>query len=265
MGVSVELFLFLWAWMVQLDTSVHSSKLPDIYNRSFIEECVRAHNAARSSVRPPATDMLYMTWDEGLAITARAWSKRCEFEHNIYLKDAPRVHPNFSSVGENLWTGYPPSSFNAKRAIERWVNEKLDYIFKDNNCKVCGHYTQVVWASSYKVGCAVQVCPNGVKSYNDKAGAIFVCNYATAGNMNGAHPYKSGGAPCSRCEGNCVNKLCRSKERDMERRYNWTPDWDTPSSSSYVSIVTVRPIALILTFVVAFAVRYFYPDIFFYE
>uniref|UniRef100_A0A3Q2VHX7 GLI pathogenesis related 1 n=1 Tax=Haplochromis burtoni TaxID=8153 RepID=A0A3Q2VHX7_HAPBU len=154
----------LWACII-LDSGVRSISLPEISDLKFIEECVKEHNLARSSVSPPATDMLYMTWDEALAITAKAWAKRCIFDHNIYLKDASRVHPTFPSVGENIWTAHPPSQFNTSKAIKRWVDEVKDYSYQENSCnKVCGHYTQVVWASTYKVGCAVQLCPDGINS-----------------------------------------------------------------------------------------------------
>ncbi|XP_033987452.1 glioma pathogenesis-related protein 1-like isoform X1 [Trematomus bernacchii] len=126
--------------------------------------------------------MLFMTWDEGLAITAAAWARNCLFVHNVHLEDVRRVHPTFSSVGENLWAGSPASHFNVTTAIKSWVDEVHKYDFDQNRCSgVCGHYTQVVWASSYKVGCAVQLCPNGVErtSFASREGAIFVCNYAT--------------------------------------------------------------------------------------
>lgn len=50
--------------------------------------------------------------------------------------------------------------------------------------------------------------------------------------------------------------------------YNWTPDWDpavSVSDSNYVAILVVRPIALISTFVAAYAVHCYYPNVFFYE
>lgn len=88
--------------------------------------------------------LLIQTWDEALAITAKAWAKRCIFDHNIYLKDASRVHPTFPSVGENIWTAHPPSQFNTAKAIKRWVDEVKDYSYQENSCNtVCGHYTQV--------------------------------------------------------------------------------------------------------------------------
>ncbi|XP_061570647.1 GLIPR1-like protein 1 [Cololabis saira] len=265
MGSSVE--TSLWAW-IGLHLVLCSGSLPEITDKEFINECLREHNKARSSVMPSANNMLHMTWDEGLAITARAWARRCIFDHNIYLKDARRVHPTFSSVGENIWT-ISSQSFTPTRAIESWVNEKNHYNYQRNTCtKVCGHYTQVVWASSYKVGCAAHLCPDGIQHFISSEGLLFVCNYATAGNMNNEKPYESPGAPCSGCEGTCVDSLCRSDERDLERSYSWAPDWDwasATSGSTYVSILVSRPVALALTFIAAYATRYFYPDVFCYE
>ncbi|XP_073337023.1 GLIPR1-like protein 1 [Pagrus major] len=271
MGSAV--WMSLWAWII-LDSGVCSVSLPEITDGKFIDECVSEHNRARSSVSPAASDMLYMTWDAGLAITARAWARHCLFEHNTYLDDARRVHPTFSSVGENIWAGYPPSFFNVASAVKKWVDEKQEYDYNSNRCtKVCGHYTQVVWAGSYKVGCAAQLCPNGVKSTNfdTEEGVIFVCNYALAGNVIGRKPYLYG--PCSKCDGICEGNLCRNPKRDSQKSYNWTPDWDpakvnsdnAAEGSSYVAVLVVRPIALIATFIAAYAVRHFYPDVFCYE
>ncbi|XP_008314271.1 GLIPR1-like protein 1 [Cynoglossus semilaevis] len=255
-----------WTWTV-LDVAATSSvKLPQISDRAFIDECVTEHNKARTSVSPPASNMLYMTWDEGLAVTARAWAKHCTFEHNIYLDDARRMHPTFSSVGENIWTGHPPSEFVLKNAIKHWVDEKMFYNYSENSCSnMCGHYTQVVWDQTYKVGCAVELCPNGVRQFDHRPSVLFVCNYSPGGNLNGRRPYESRGAPCSECEDSCENKLCRNKERDTERRYTWRPDWDPSPETRYLDILVVRPVALICTFLAAYAAHYFYPNAFCYE
>lgn len=51
--------IFLWAWAIA--KSITSPVvLPEISDEAFIEECVREHNRARSSVVPAASDMLYM-------------------------------------------------------------------------------------------------------------------------------------------------------------------------------------------------------------
>ncbi|XP_017294216.1 GLIPR1-like protein 1 [Kryptolebias marmoratus] len=252
----------LWAWVSLLWGAETSEK-------QFIDECVREHNRARSAVSPEASDMLHMTWDEGLAITAGAWARHCDFQHNIYRKDVRRMHPTFPSVGENIWTGSPPSSFNITRAIKAWVDEKQHYDYGSNHCRhVCGHYTQVVWAKTYKVGCAVHVCPDGVKGFTPEEGAIFVCNYAPGGNVIGQQPYRRGSAACSGCGGVCKDRLCYDKERDSEKSYNWSPDWVPRTGhrdSDYWIILVVRSVGVILIFSAAYAVHYFYPDIFCYE
>ncbi|NXV30504.1 GLIP1 protein, partial [Rissa tridactyla] len=123
--------------------SYEALTLPDVGDPEFIEECVQTHNRLRSEVNPPASNMLYMSWDPDLAKTAKAWAKKCLFEHNTYLKDPGQAHPKFTPVGENLWTG-TVSIFTVQGAIATWYNEVSDYNYATNNCrKTCGHYTQV--------------------------------------------------------------------------------------------------------------------------
>lgn len=92
---------------------------------------------------------LSQTWDAALAITARAWARMCVFKHNIYLREVKKVHPNFNSVGENLWTGYPPQTFSVGNAMKSWVDKELKHYDYDRHyCtpgEMCGHYTQVNW------------------------------------------------------------------------------------------------------------------------
>ncbi|XP_028934398.1 glioma pathogenesis-related protein 1-like isoform X2 [Ornithorhynchus anatinus] len=151
--------------------------LPDIENEDFIKDCVQIHNKLRSEVNPPASNMLYMTWDPDLAKTARAWVKTCQFKHNTDLKEAKKFHPSFSSVGENIWTG-SLRLFSVSSAIQNWYNEVHHYTYETHYCSgVCGHYTQVVWATSYKVGCAVQFCPQVFGHKGLTNAAHFICNY----------------------------------------------------------------------------------------
>ena len=45
---------------------------------------------------------------------------------------------------------------------------------------MCGHYTQVVWRKSLRVGCGMATCG---------ATEVWVCNYDPAGNWDGERPY----------------------------------------------------------------------------
>lgn len=242
----------------------------DITDPAFIEECVREHNKHRSNVNPTAANMRYMTWDEGLAVTARAWARFCVFKHNIYLREVRRVHPTFTSVGENIWAGTAYSSFKPESAVKLWKDEDKDYNYYTNQCtKVCGHYTQIVWADSYKVGCAAQVCPNGVAetSFSSQPGIIFVCNYATAGNYRGESPYKRGGS-CTSCkQETCIENLCQNSTRDALQSYNWTPDWDPALStcgSFCLAVVIIRLISVPLMFACVYILQHRY-SLFVYE
>ena len=47
---------------------------------------------------------------------------------------------------------------------------------------MCGHYTQMVWQTSTKVGCAMAVC-------EDSQEQVWVCQYQPAGNWVGKKPY----------------------------------------------------------------------------
>ncbi|XP_043943910.1 glioma pathogenesis-related protein 1 isoform X2 [Protopterus annectens] len=232
--------------------------LPDIDNQSFINECVQTHNYYRSRVNPPASNMRYMTWDHALAKTARAWARKCQFKHNIHLQTPGKVHPEFSPVGENLWAGAPVPSFNASMAVKNWYDEVKDYDYASRACsKVCGHYTQVVWDESYKVGCAVQKC-SSISGTNMKNGAIFVCNYGPAGNYP-RRPY-SKGRPCSACSNElCRNGLCSYGE--------WNPGWDSHlSCDSYcIASLVIRVILFLLTFLAVFMLQKKFPNMFVYE
>ncbi|XP_063178976.1 glioma pathogenesis-related protein 1 isoform X2 [Chroicocephalus ridibundus] len=199
------------------------------------------HEAARDS------SLVGRSWDPDLAKTAKAWAKKCLFEHNTYLKDPGQAHPKFTPVGENLWTG-TVSIFTVQGAIATWYNEVSDYNYATNNCrKTCGHYTQIVWATSYKVGCAVHFCPTVAYSHVTNA-AHFICNYGPAGNYP-RHPYKTGAA-CSDCNGNrCAGRLCQNAERDkVISDSKWHPDWDRPACDEYcITVIALRPLLLILT------------------
>lgn len=60
--------MLLGAWIV-LGSGGCSVSLPEITDRNFIDECVGEHNRARSSVDPPASNMLHMVGMMGTSIS----------------------------------------------------------------------------------------------------------------------------------------------------------------------------------------------------
>uniref|UniRef100_UPI00398ED4E0 glioma pathogenesis-related protein 1-like n=1 Tax=Pristiophorus japonicus TaxID=55135 RepID=UPI00398ED4E0 len=229
----------------------------DIDNKDFIKECIQRHNFYRSQVNPPASNMLYMSWDRILAKAALEWSKNCVFKHNTDLKVHGKLHPVFTSVGENIYVT-SGSTLNVSRAITNWYNEVIHYDYASQRCtKVCGHYTQLVWASSYKVGCAVHSCPSGIAGFHNGASAIFVCDYGPPGNYP-TRPYLKG-KECSECfKDHCENKLCRNKTLEM------SGDSDSLCDHFCVAVLVIRPLSLLLIATGVYVVKQKYPSMFAY-
>ncbi|XP_062587556.1 peptidase inhibitor 16-like [Saccostrea cucullata] len=181
------------------------------------QEFLDAHNDARSKVSPTASNMRKMKWSIELAQVAQNYANKCIYGHNsARTSETKALTSQFSSVGENLYVT-SRSNANPSSAVESWDAEKSDYTYSNLSCAdVCGHYTQVAWASSEYVGCASSTCSSfsGLPS-SFNGGTIVICNYGPGGNYNGQKPYKSG-APCSSCPSgySCSNNLCTDGSGD---------------------------------------------------
>ena len=139
--------------------------------RAMEQRILAAHNAWRKKVDVPA-----LTWSSDLAAYAQDWAntmkdRGCEMEH--------RTSGNF---GENLaWAG--GRRLAPETVVDLWGGEEVHYNYANNRCargEVCGHYTQLVWANTKQVGCAVAQCSDS---------ETWVCNYDPAGNVVGQKPY----------------------------------------------------------------------------
>ncbi|XP_060100394.1 glioma pathogenesis-related protein 1-like [Heteronotia binoei] len=260
--------LWLWAVLGLLALGELSDQFsplpgayPTIYNETFIKWVVDTHNKHRSEVNPPATHMRYMTWDVALARTARAWGNKCIFEHSPYDRSHP--DPKLWPIGENLWiSNAVRRPFKAEGAIKAWHDEVRFYTHKTHKCtRVCGHYTQVVWDLTYKVGCAIVFCSKFGKSRNIEN---FVCNYGPGGNYP-RQPYRAGQS-CSECpkEDTCVNKLCRNPDRDKVIRYSrWYPSFEyrIVCDESCIALAVLRPTIMFLAFGVVYYLQHRYPGL----
>ena len=144
-----------------------------------------AHNSVRAGVvtSPPLSPL---SWDTSLAATAQAWANQCVdvaapaglIDHN---PNRSAGHPWY--VGENIYASTAPSTGAA--AVTSWASEAIDYDYANNRCtpgRVCGHYTQLVWRTTTRVGCATSYCPALAFPYS------VVCNYGPGGNTGG-RPY----------------------------------------------------------------------------
>ena len=126
-----------------------------------IKELLAAHNKYRQKHHAPA-----LTWDTTLADRAQKWSNNCEFKHS-------------GTPGENLGYGYPTST----ALVDAWYDEVANYNYSKPGFSLkTGHFTQVVWKGTTKVGCGVQTCNNFFRGAK-----FYTCNYSPYGNVIGAN------------------------------------------------------------------------------
>uniref|UniRef100_A0A671XRA7 Cysteine rich secretory protein LCCL domain containing 2 n=1 Tax=Sparus aurata TaxID=8175 RepID=A0A671XRA7_SPAAU len=190
------------------------------------EEILQLHNKLRGGVYPTASNMEHMVWDDELERSATHWAEECQWDHG--------PQDLLMSIGQNLavhWGRYRSPAFH----VQAWYDEVKDYTYPyphecnpwcPDRCSgpMCTHYTQLVWATTSRVGCAVHVCPRMNVWGEVWENAIYlVCNYSPKGNWIGEAPYQHG-RPCSQCPpsygGGCRNNQCykdsqRSETEDM--------------------------------------------------
>uniref|UniRef100_A0A3Q2VN06 Peptidase inhibitor 16 n=1 Tax=Haplochromis burtoni TaxID=8153 RepID=A0A3Q2VN06_HAPBU len=190
----------LWVWLLLGALVVPGAW--SFLNEEQEEMLVELHNHFRGQVSPSASAMIgcLQKWDPNLKVVAEGYAAKCIWNHNPELED----------TGENLYAGTGP--LDLRMALEKWFLERLDYDFQNNSCdedKMCGHYTQMVWADTHRVGCAFHLCDTMEGLDWDRV-SFLVCNYYPAGNYEGVRPYVEGDW-CSRCPENlqkCENSLC---------------------------------------------------------
>ncbi|XP_043932458.1 peptidase inhibitor 16-like isoform X2 [Protopterus annectens] len=188
------------------------------------EILVAEHNNLRSQVSPSAADMLEMTWDTSLESFAKAYTAKCLWAHDAENKDK----------GENLYAT-TMNSLDVEKAVQEWYDERQNYDFDTNYCnedKMCGHYTQVVWATSEKVGCHEHFC-NTLHGLDGENWFLLMCYYHPGGNYEEEKPYTHG-IPCEQCpEGyECISNLCTTPKQITSQ----VPSTKTMSSQAYSTV-----------------------------
>ncbi|KAM6924442.1 peptidase inhibitor 16-like [Xenentodon cancila] len=210
----------VWAWLLLGVLLVPGAQ-------SFLAEdeedlLVDLHNHYRGQVSPKAAAMLPLKWDPNLKVLAEGYAAKCIWNHNPELED----------TGENLFAINGP--LDLTKAMEKWFLEHLDYNYNNNSCeedKMCGHYTQMVWADTHRVGCAFHHC-NTMEGLDWERVSFLVCNYYPAGNYEDERPYVEGES-CSRCPDNfqnCFNNLCGLDTEEVEEEAG--PSLQPPEVSS---------------------------------
>jgi uncharacterized protein YkwD len=151
----------------------------------FKSVALHHHNVHRANHSSPE-----MTWDDQLADLAAQYAKECNMAHKMNMGGV-NYGQNLANMGHSkpIESVLSATDFMAKSASDMWYNGEFSQY---NNqwgkeggfSEGSGHLTQLVWAGSTKVGCAVQKCPNMYPGMN---GYITVCNYLPRGNVAGGY------------------------------------------------------------------------------
>ncbi len=160
-------FLLLFA-LVGAQGTYAAAPAPDLAAR-----LLASHNAERARLGVPP-----LHWSPQLVADAQLWAKHLaqtnRFEH---APDAPKGHEQ----GENLWMG-TTHAYTPEEMVDAWVEERVNFIngifpnvSRTGNWHDVGHYTQLIWANTTDVGCAL------ASNANDD---YLVCRYSAPGNWD---------------------------------------------------------------------------------
>ncbi|KAA8518834.1 hypothetical protein F0562_016392 [Nyssa sinensis] len=126
-------------------------------------EYIAAHNLYRQKVKMPP-----LKWDQSLARYAQRWAEE-------RINDCSQHTHSKGPHGENmLWEQY--DELNPDGVVQVWFDEQPNYDHQNLRCKcspndsscMCGHYTQLVWSTTKRVGCGNVTCNN------DKAYKLYL-------------------------------------------------------------------------------------------
>lgn len=153
-----------------------------------------AHNQARQDEMqdPPLPDL---TWSNEIAEFSQQWADQ------LATQCGTLTHRTQDRYGENLATfGTTAASnfYTPEQAVDSWMSEKACWDYGtirgteacDQSCtdalhaSGCGHYTQIIWRDTRRVGCGYSTCLEDGFNYE-----IWVCNYDPPGNYIGEAPY----------------------------------------------------------------------------
>jgi len=129
---------------------------------------VEAHNTRRAAHCAPP-----LAWSPEVAAVAQRYADQLR---------AGGCAPTHSSgpYGENLFAASPVGSATAAAAVAGWYDEVARYDFARPGFGMdTGHFTQVVWRGSTRIGCGVARCADA---------EVWVCNYDGPGNVEGQFP-----------------------------------------------------------------------------
>lgn len=173
-----------------VETTEQAAPAPSPVGNDYNSAVLYHHNAHRAN--HTASDL---TYDDTLASYAAEVASKCVFAHDR--------SPGGGGYGQNIAqsgsTGDEksggPNGPVARHISNQWYNGEVNLFTsygQENpdmsNFENWGHFSQIVWKSTGKVGCATQFCDSNTPMFSGGfSGWFTVCNYGGPGNMGGAY------------------------------------------------------------------------------
>lgn len=139
----------------------------------FPARILAAHNAVRAAAGVPP-----LVWDNALGTAAAAYAQQLAFTGVFEHSDRSKR----PGVGENLWYG-THGAYSIEAMVGAWASERRDFtpgifpnVSRTGNWMDVSHYTQVIWPTTQRIGCALA---------STAATDYLVCHYAPKGNIDG--------------------------------------------------------------------------------
>lgn len=165
------LFLFLF-FFLRIEPGVAAWETEDTF--------LSVHNYARGLIGVPP-----LAWDPKLANAAQSWADYLA-KYDLFQHADSKTR---WGLGENLYmiSWWKNLTSDGMDALASWLEESTLYDHDAQVCqsgKVCGHYTQMIWNTTKKVGCA-----KSVRKAKNKTKIFWVCRYDPTGNIIGQKPF----------------------------------------------------------------------------
>ncbi|PNP48900.1 hypothetical protein TGAMA5MH_00058 [Trichoderma gamsii] len=166
-------------------SSSSSSSGSNDYQSAMLNE----HNIHRANHSAPALE-----WDDQLAGFAHITASGCVFAHDMTEGGGSVAYgQNLASFGSSGDISGDQILSGRRGVTDQWYNDEMEnwtFYGQSNppsglDLDAFGHFTQVVWKGSTKVGCATVQCPSG--SVLSLPSWYTVCNYGPPGNFGGEY------------------------------------------------------------------------------
>ena len=139
----------------------------------FPARILAVHNAVRARAGQAP-----LVWDPALGQAAAAYAQQMAFTGVFAHSDRQARR----GTGENLWMG-TRGAFSLETMVNNWASEGRVFqrgvfpaVSRTGNWEDVGHYTQIVWPTTTRVGCAIA---------STARTDYLVCRYSPAGNIDG--------------------------------------------------------------------------------